>query len=152
MRTGLLSRVNEGGLSMVVATVDERGMPACCRAVGARAEAGGEAVTVWVPVATSRAIVENLATNPRIALVLSEPISHETIQVKGVSRSVRLALAGDRDVVVEQMEKLSAVLDRLGMPRRVTTRINRWPAFAIELSVEEVYDQTPGPKAGRLMR
>lgn len=137
---------------MIVAAVDDHGMPACCRAVGARVAQDASSMTVWVPVATSESVVTNLASNPRIAMVVSEPISHETIQVKGVSSSVRLAQNEDRATVLEQMESLAAVLDRLGLPRRVTSRINRWPAFAIEFTIAEVYDQTPGPKAGRMVR
>jgi hypothetical protein len=40
------------------------------------------------------------------------------------------------------------VLDAIGLPRRVTHRIAHWPAFAIEMTVEQIFDQTPGPKAG----
>lgn len=147
-----MSRINDGGLSMIVASVDERGMPSCCRAVGVRAIPDQTSITVWVPVATSQAVITNLASNPRVALVLSEPISHETLQVKGVSGTIRLAAPDEKELVRVQMEKLGAVLDQFGLPRRVTTRINRWPAFAIEISIEHVFDQTPGPHAGRMVR
>jgi hypothetical protein len=127
-------------------------MPACCRAVGARVHDDGSTLTVWLPVATSQAIVTDLATNPRIAIAMSEPISHETIQIKGRTCAVRLAGSDERNIVSQQMERLADVLEQLGMPRRVTSRISRWPAFAIDVSVDEVYDQTPGPRAGRLVR
>jgi hypothetical protein len=44
------------------------------------------------------------------------------------------------------------VLAQIGIPRRVTRAVTCWPAFAIQMKVEEIYDQTPGPKAGLRMR
>jgi hypothetical protein len=152
MRTGLLSRANAGGLSTIVATVGESGMPSCCRAVGVKVGDDEQTATVWVPVPTSQETITNLAVNPRIAVVLSEPQTHVTVQIKGISRSVRLATADEREHVARQMERFGAALDVIGLPRRVTNRINRWPAFAIELEIEHVFDQTPGPKAGREVR
>lgn len=149
MRTGLLTRANDGGLSTIVATVGEDALPACCRGVGIRVAGDGRTATVWVPVATSRETVSNLAVNPRVAVVLSEPRTHVTVQVKGTSRGVRLATADEKVQVERQMERFGGALDELGLPRRVTNRINRWPVFAIDFDIEHVFDQTPGPKAGR---
>lgn len=152
MRTSLVDRLNAGGLSLVVGTVDQEGMPGCCRAVGVRSSPDASQVTVFVPVATSQTIVTNLASNGRVAVVFSEPVSHETIQLKGTSTTVRLAAPDEKEIVRRQMEKFAEILDQLGMPRRITSRVNRWPAFAIEIAVEKVFDQTPGPKAGSLVR
>jgi hypothetical protein len=40
------------------------------------------------------------------------------------------------------------VLEQIGLPPHVTMSVAHWPAFAIDVSVEEVFDQTPGPRAG----
>jgi hypothetical protein len=44
------------------------------------------------------------------------------------------------------------MLDSVGVPRRVSGRLAHWPAFAIDLRVEETFDQTPGPHAGTRLR
>lgn len=109
-------------------------------------------MTVWVPVATSQTVITSLAANPKVAVVLCEPLSHETIQVKGSSTSVRLGTPGEEDLVRRQMDLFGGVLQEVGLSGRITHRINRWPAFAIALAIEQVFDQTPGPKAGSLVK
>jgi hypothetical protein len=39
-----------------------------------------------------------------------------------------------------------------GVPRRVTRSFAHWPAFAIEIDVDPVFEQTPGPRAGTRLR
>jgi hypothetical protein len=38
------------------------------------------------------------------------------------------------------------------VPRRLTRTVVHWPAFAVTIRVEEIYEQTPGPKAGTRLR
>jgi hypothetical protein len=44
------------------------------------------------------------------------------------------------------------VLDRIGIPSALTRNASCWPAFAVTLRVEQVFDQTPGPNAGTQVR
>ncbi|HEX8170412.1 MAG TPA: hypothetical protein VF824_07730 [Thermoanaerobaculia bacterium] len=143
-----LRRCGEGGLSVLVAAADADRVPACCRGVAVRSSDDFESVTVYVPVATSQEIVANVATTRRVAIVCSHPVDHATVQIKGVTRAVRLAPAADEAYVADYFGRFAEILESIGLPRRITRGINIWPAFAIELTVEEVFDQTPGPKAG----
>jgi hypothetical protein len=139
------------GRSILVATVSPDGFPACCRGVGVRADPALTAVTVYVPVATGAQAVANLSTNGRIAVASSEPASHETVQLKGRVREVRVARDDEEAWVRGCVERLAGVLDRVGLPRGVTRSMTCWPAFALEVEVEAVFDQTPGPRAGAPM-
>jgi hypothetical protein len=65
-----------------------------------------------------------------------------------VTRGVKLAPPADETMVGQRWQEFEEVLDAIGLPRRVTHRIAHWPAFAIEMTVEQIFDQTPGPKAG----
>jgi hypothetical protein len=47
-----------------------------------------------------------------------------------------------------RLHEFAEVLEAVGLPVRVTNSMSHWPAFAIDVSVEQVFDQTPGPKAG----
>ncbi len=51
-----------------------------------------------------------------------------------------------------RLDGLAEVLDRIGVPRRVTRSFAHWPAFAIEIDVDDVFEQTPGPRAGTRLR
>jgi hypothetical protein len=83
-----------------------------------------------------------------VAVVCTEPLSHDSVQIKGVTRGVRLAPPADQAFVADRLEGFADVLQELGLPRRVTRSVAHWPAFAIAVSVEQVFEQTPGPKAG----
>ena len=51
-----------------------------------------------------------------------------------------------------RLDGLADALDRIGVPRRVTRSFAHWPAFAIEIDVDQVFEQTPGPRAGTRLR
>ena len=143
-----LSEWTRGRTSVLVGTVDNDGVPACCRGIAVISRDGYETVTVYVPAATAQETIANVATTRRVAITCSEPVSHATIQIKGVTRGVRLAPASDEEFVRARLDQFAEVLDELGLPRKVTRRIACWPAFAIDVSIEQIFDQTPGPKAG----
>jgi len=136
---------------VVVGTVDADGVPTCCRAIAIATKDHFDTVTVYVPASTGQETVANVATTRRVAVSLSRPLTHESVQIKGLSRGVRLAPPGDEQYVRGRLDAFAEVLDAIGLPMHVTRSIAHWPAFAIELSVEEVYDQTPGPKAGTVI-
>ena len=136
------------GTSLAVATADVAGAPSCCRAVALIAGPGERRVTVYLPVATAADTVANLATTGRIAIVSSEMVSHRTVQLKGLSRAVRVARDDERRAVETWRDKFTEAVNALGLPRRITQSVSHWPAFAIEVEVEAVFDQTPGPRAG----
>ena len=135
------------GASIIVGTADAEGVPATCRGIAISAR-GDDTLIVHLPAATAHETLANIATTRRMAVVASHPLSHRTVQVKGVTRGVKLAPSAEEPFVRSRWEAFARVLDEIGVPRRVTHRIAHWPAFAVELSIEEVFDQTPGPNAG----
>lgn len=146
-----LGRFLEGGISILVGTVDGEGMPACCRGVALSGDVDSGLITVYLPVATGAETLANVATTRRIAISCSHPIDHSSVQFKGTSRDVRLAGPAEEPLVRERLEQFADVLDQVGLPRRVTHSWNCWPSFAIEVLVDQVFDQTPGPRAGELL-
>jgi hypothetical protein len=142
-----LQRFAGGGVSVIVGTVDADGIPTCCRGI-ALAMRDFETVTVYVPAATGQETVANVATTRRVAISCSHPLSHESMQIKGLTRGVRLAPASDEAFVRQRFEEFGSVLDQIGLAPSVWHTVAQWPAFAIDVSVEQVFDQTPGPRAG----
>lgn len=147
-----LARYLGNGMSIVVGTVGADGWPATCRAVALVGHEDGQGVTVYLPVATGAETIANVATSGRVAIVSSCPSDHGTIQMKGRSRGVRVAREGEAGVVRAQMERFADALDQVGVPRHVTRSFTSWPAFAVEVEVEAVFEQTPGPRAGALVK
>ncbi len=140
------------GTSIFVGTIGANRMPACCRAVAVRSDDGLATATVYVPMATSQEMLANLATTHQLAVVVTKPIEHSSVQLKGVSTTARLARDDEEPFVRSRLEGLADTLDRLGVPRRATRAFNHWPAFAIEMRVDDIFEQTPGPKAGARLR
>ena len=144
----ILRKFIDHGVSVIVGTVDADGIPTCCRGVAITTKDDFDTVTVFLPATTGQETIANVATTRRVAIGCSHPLTHESIQIKGVSRGVKLAAASDEPLVQRQIDEFGQVLEAIGLPRRITRGITHWPAFAIEVSIEEVFDQTPGPNAG----
>jgi len=141
----------QGGESIIVGTADADGVPSACRGIAIAAGKDPDTLTLYLPAATAHEALANIATTRRVAFAASHPLSHRTVQVKGVTRGVRLAPPGDEAFVRTRWGQLADVLDQIGLPRGLLHRAAHWPAFAVEMSIEQIFDQTPGPNAGALL-
>ena len=139
-------------MSVLVGTVDRDGVPACCRGIAVLSNDDLKTATVFVPLATSRDVVANAAATRRIAVGTSMPIEHISFQMKGSVKELRLARDAEASFIEKRLASFADVLAKIGMPRHITMSMNHWPAFAIEFTIENMFDQTPGPKAGTELR
>ena len=139
-------------MSILVGSADASGGPACCRGIALVPAPDLATATVYVPAATSRDVLANAATTKRLAVVASHPIDHTSVQLKGTVQNIRLAREDEAPLVRGRLGEFVNVLDRIGVPRPLASSMSCWPAFALEIRVEELYDQTPGPKAGTAIR
>ena len=147
-----LRRALEIGRSVLVGTADARNMPSCCRAVAITSQDDLATATVYIPLAGSQQTLQNLATTKRLAVVASHPIDHCSIQLKGTTTEVRLARDDEAPFVKSRLEGLAEVLNNAGVPRRLVHEAAYWPAFAVTMRVEDIFEQTPGANAGGRLR
>jgi hypothetical protein len=145
-------RAFEAGTTVVMASVDPRNAPSCCRAIALATSDGAATVTVYVPLATSHDVLRNIATTRRVAITSTNPLDHCSTQLKGVSLDARLAREDEAAFVRARRDAFADSLDAIGIPRRVTQNVNCWPSFAVTVRVDEIFDQTPGPNAGARLR
>jgi hypothetical protein len=139
-------------LSILVGAVDERGTPSCCRAIAIASSDELETVTVYLPVATSHDAIQNVASTHQLAIAATSPQDNCATQLKGTALGVRLATEEEAVFVRDRLEAFADVLVTIGVPRRLTRSLAHWPAFAVSMRVEQVFEQTPGPKAGSRLR
>ena len=66
-------------MSLLVATVNAMNIPFCCRAFALASDARVETVTVYLPMATSHDMIQNIASTRRMAITASHTIDHCTI-------------------------------------------------------------------------
>ena len=146
--------VLQGPAFMQVGTRDAQLRPAHTFAIGAIAHADRETVTFIVPEARSARILSDLQDNGRVALGISLA-THEAYQLKGTYLSSRPT--GDGDIAVQEAYRanLYAAVRQAGYPeeiaRPLTLGFTYRPGVAILFRVEEIFLQTPGPRAGERM-
>jgi hypothetical protein len=142
-----LAEFLESGIGVLVGSRDARLLPEVVRAFGAKVEAGGREVTVYVPVATAERTLANARDNGRLAVCFAA-VDHRSYQVKGRLLDVRAADEAERGRIERYRAALAQHYGAVGMAPRLTYRITHWPAHALRLAVEAVFVQTPGPGAG----
>lgn len=148
----LLRVATDGGTSVLVGSADSNAVPACCRGIAVSTDSTLARATVYVPVATSRDVIANAATTKRLAVMITRVVEHLGVQLKGSVEAIRMAGDDEGPFVRRRLQEFAEVVDEIGLPRRIFLSVSHWPAFAVEIAVEEVFDQTPGPRAGSLIR
>lgn len=136
------------GPSLQVGTRDAERMPECTQAVGHRVSPDRRVIRVLVPRATGARTVANARAFPRVALVASHPLTHRSVQLKGDAIAVAEAPEDDRAAVDAYLGAHGPVLGFVGVPLSVVKRVAVWPAWAIDVAVTDLFEQTPGPGAG----
>jgi hypothetical protein len=100
----------------------------------------------------ARQMTANLRDNGRFALVVSRAwADHRSAQIKGRCLSVDGPVRDPRRVR-PAIEALAVVLESFNLPARVprdfrAQEIDPW--YLVRVQVDEVFEQTPGPGAGR---
>lgn len=148
----ILRVATEGGTSVLVGSADSNAVPACCRGIAVSTDRTLSRATVYVPVATSRDVIANAATSKLLAVMITRVVEHVGVQLKGTVEAIRMASGDEESFVRRRFNEFAGILDDIGLPRRIFRSVSHWPAFAVELRVEEVFDQTPGPRAGSSIR
>ena len=144
----ILRVATDGGTSVLVGSADSNAVPACCRGIAVSTDRTLARATVYVPVATSRDVIANAATTKKLAVMITRVVEHVGVQLKGTVEAIRMASDDEEFFVRNRVNEFAEVLDEIGFPRRIFRSVSHWPAFALELKVEDVFDQTPGPRAG----
>ncbi len=139
----------DGGVSILVGSVDEHGRPECTRGMGVEVDGDAGRLTVYVPIVGADRTLANLGLGRRIAITFSRPYDNRTCQVKGRVRATSPASAED---VARQQRWFAAYVEQLaivGIARAATRRWRITPSVAVEVEVDELFEQTPGPGAGK---
>ena len=112
---------------------------------------GGRTLTAFVPESSVPSLIESLQHNGRIALTFEELGSHETYQLKGRYLSHRPVQPTEIDVATRARARfvkgIRALIPNQAIADLVGPSIAA-PSLAVEIEVDEVFLQTPGPGAG----
>jgi hypothetical protein len=92
----------------------------------------------------------NLEQNGAVAVGFSPPTIARAVQLKGVATVVGEPDAADLERVERHLRSFVAEAERIGAPPELARRMFVGAGLvAVQFSIDEVFDQTPGPTAGR---
>lgn len=141
----------ESGLSIIVGVVGPAGRALTGRALAAR----------MVPDATIRliyaaegneAVTEAAKSGGPIAVAFSAPLSHRTLQIKGLSSRPEDVELEDEASVAQQTDAFSVILGQVGETPGFVRAFSDYRSsalLALSFPAQEAFEQTPGPGAGR---
>jgi hypothetical protein len=141
-----------GGVSMHVASRDANNVANLSRPVGGRVSADRTRVTVFLLASHSGAILADFRANGRIALVITLPSTHRTIQLKGEDAAVEPLQDGDYILIARMREAFIRDLATIGYPATLPATLleaTRGDIVAVGFTICAAFLQTPGPAAGQ---
>ena len=132
-------------------TRDANLVPSGHRLAGWQIDQSGRTLTAFMPAASSPQLLEALRDNGRIAITFEEVGTHETYQVKGRYLSHRPVRPADVELAGASRERFARSLRSLYNDEQAAVLMAASvpaPGLAVEIGVDEVFLQTPGPGAG----
>lgn len=145
----------QGPVSINVAAAGPNGWPCVCRAQGCMVAHDRRTVTLLLSARRGRELLDALDAGSRIAAVFSRPATHATLQLKA-GRATRVALkAVHRDCGARYAQALADELVSLGygagLGQGLLAMMRASGVVALRFAPDIVFDQTPGPAAGRVL-
>jgi hypothetical protein len=139
-----------GGVAVGVATRDDGLRPEFARGWGPAVSADGRSLKLCVSAPAGSRMRANLESNGALAVGFSPPTIARAVQVKGVASLVGVPDAADLERVERHVSSFVAEAERVGAPAELSRRMFVGTGLlTVEFLVDEVFDQTPGPTAGR---
>jgi len=139
-----------GGVAVGVATRDDDLRPEFARGWGPRVSADTRSLSLCVAAPEGSRVRANLEQNGALAVGFSPPTIARAVQVKGVATVVGEPDAADLERVERHVGLFIAEAERVGAPAELSRRMFVGTGLvAVAFSIDEVFDQTPGPTAGR---
>lgn len=141
-----------GPVSMDIASRDAALTPSLARAFGCRIAADGREVTIFVSAALGAAVLRDLRAGAPLAVVFSRPQSHETRQFKAASARIEPLAPGDLELMRTYADAFVAECVPLGYPESFIRGFFvgvEADALAVSFAPAAMYEQTPGPNAGK---
>lgn len=113
---------------------------------------GHATIQVYIYAETAEHALRNLRDNGLIALSVTAPFTHESYQFKGRQIEIRQAREEEREFVGRYLEEFEALAVAQGLDEGlVLNNLPSWPAYSIEIEVEQIFEQTPKTGAGKLL-
>ena len=146
-----LGEMMRSGVAVVVATTATDGHPAITRGWGPSYDEGSAVFRLAVAAPEGSDTLANLRSTGVIAVTVSEPLTYRTAQFKGSVGAIDVPSEADRAAALEHLGRFVADVVQLGIEDGVD-RMFVGDLCMVSFATDELYDQTPGPDAGKRLR
>jgi pyridoxamine 5'-phosphate oxidase-like protein len=146
-----LTQFARRGLVVVVATRDGDMRPEIVRGWGPEVASDRTAATLCVGAARESKALSNLAANGAIAVTMGMPTTYRMFQLKGRVSAIADPTAEQLARVEAHAAAFAAEVEQLGLSAEQARRLVHPELVSVMFAVHELYDQTPGPRAGARM-
>lgn len=139
------------GVAINVGARDADNVATLARALGCRVSTDRRMVTVFVSAARAQPLLNNVRANGAIAVVITRPSTHQTIQLKGTDAVIAPIEDEDRARIAAYVESFVEDIAGIGyredFARIVLSGIDD-EVVAVTFTPTAAFAQTPGPGAG----
>jgi hypothetical protein len=141
----------DGGVSIHAASRDAAHVADLSRALACRVSRDRTRVTVFLLASHSGSMLADYRANGAIAVVITLPSTHRTVQLKGEDAAVAPLEEGDHILIARYREAFAKELVSLGYEASLPGLLlagARGDVVAVGFTVSAAFIQTPGPAAG----
>jgi hypothetical protein len=141
-------------LSIVVAARDPSHAPCLTRAIGWGFDRASGRMHLMLDRRFGLPVLDALECGSGLAVVFSEPASHRTLQIKGDAARVIGAAPQALAAAAAYAAAFGSGLAALGYDATLAAGlfdVERAEPMCVEFTPRAVFEQTPGPRAGRML-
>jgi hypothetical protein len=139
------------GVAINVGARDADNIATLTRALGCRVSADRRVITVFVSVPRAQALLDDVRANGAIAVVITRPSTHQTIQLKGTDAVITPIEDSDRATIATHVESFVEDIVGIGYREdfaRIVLSGMDDEVVAVTFTPTAAFAQTPGPGAG----
>ena len=141
----------QDGVGIHIGTRNARFEPNGARAISVKVEDDGKHLTVYIADIAAQRVLPDLESNGLAAVVFARPTDERACQVKGTFVSSRRIAEEERVSALAQWTAFLDNLEYIGIPRISAATWISVADVAIRLKITAIFEQTPGPDAGKAL-
>ena len=139
----------ESGCALIVGSVSAQGEPFATRGWGLTVISRDPTVVRLLLDPDEAQVLDNLRATGRVAITATSVPTASSLQLKGRLRRVEPALEADEDRASQYADDFFRdIVETDRTPIEIVERLRPERYVACIIDVDEVYNQTPGPRAG----
>jgi len=139
----------QDGVGIHIGTRNAQLEPNGARAISLKVEDAGTVIVLFMTDVAAKRVLPDLKSNGQAAVVVARPTDERACQVKGSFLRTRRLTAAERVEAQAQWDAFLDNLEYIGIPRVSAQTWATEPDVVIALRVTSIFEQTPGPDAGK---